>query len=221
MIGLAENGVQAFEIAKDKIPDIIISDVMMPEMDGFELCGKIKTDERTRHIPVILLTARSGELNELDGLKTGADIYLTKPFSIQKLLLNIENLLMLQENMRERFTQQFTLQPSDVIIESSDEEFLNKVLKLLEENISNSEFNVNQFAAEIGMSTPIFYKKIKALTGLTVNNFVKSIRLKRSVQLLNQNAGNISEVAYMVGFNDAKYFSKEFRKQFGKTPSSY
>ena len=221
IIALADNGVQAFEIAKDKIPDIIISDVMMPEMDGFELCGKIKTDERTRHIPVILLTARSGELNELDGLKTGADIYLTKPFSIQKLLLNIENLLMLQENMREKFTQQFTLQPSDVIIESSDEEFLNKVLKLLEENISNSEFNVNQFAAEIGMSTPIFYKKIKALTGLTVNNFVKSIRLKRAVQLLNQNAGNISEVAYMVGFNDAKYFSKEFRKQFGKTPSSY
>lgn len=221
IVVLAENGVQAFEIATDKIPDIIISDVMMPEMDGFELCGRIKTDERTRHIPVILLTARSGELNELDGLKTGADIYLTKPFSIQKLILNIENLLMLQENMRNKFTQQFTLQPSDVIIESSDEEFLNKVLQLLEENISNSEFNVNQFAAEIGMSTPIFYKKIKALTGLTVNNFVKSIRLKRAVQLLNQNAGNVSEIAYMVGFNDAKYFSKEFRKQFGKTPSSF
>ena len=135
--------------------------------------------------------------------------------------MNIDNLLLLQENMRSKFTQQFTLHPSDVEIESTDEEFLNKVLYLLEENISNSEFNVNQFAAEIGMSTPVFYKKIKALTGLTVNNFVKSIRLKRAVQLLNQNAGNVSEIAYMVGFNDAKYFSKEFRKQYGKTPSAY
>ena len=123
--------------------------------------------------------------------------------------------------MRTKFTQQFTLQPSDVEIQSSDEEFLNKILQLLEDNISNSDFNVNQFASEIGMSTPIFYKKIKVLTGLTVNNFVKSIRLKRAVQLLNQNAGNVSEIAYMVGFNDAKYFSKEFRKQYGKTPSNH
>jgi ligand-binding sensor domain-containing protein/signal transduction histidine kinase/DNA-binding response OmpR family regulator len=221
IILLAENGVQALAIATEKIPDVIISDVMMPEMDGFDLCSKIKTDERTRHIPVILLTARSGDLHEIDGLKTGADAYITKPFSIQKLQLNIDNLLMLQVNMRNKFTQQFTLQPSEVEIESTDEEFLNKVLRLLEENISNSEFNVNQFAAEIGMSTPVFYKKIKALTGLTVNNFVKSIRLKRAVQLLNQNAGNVSEIAYMVGFNDAKYFSKEFRKQYGKTPSAY
>lgn len=221
IILLAENGVEALTIATEKIPDIIISDVMMPEMDGFKLCSKIKTDQRTRHIPVILLTARSGDLHELDGLKTGADVYITKPFSIQKLQLNIDNLLLLQENMRSKFTQQFTLHPSDVEIESTDEEFLNKVLYLLEENISNSEFNVNQFAAEIGMSTPVFYKKIKALTGLTVNNFVKSIRLKRAVQLLNQNAGNVSEIAYMVGFNDAKYFSKEFRKQYGKTPSAY
>jgi ligand-binding sensor domain-containing protein/signal transduction histidine kinase/DNA-binding response OmpR family regulator len=221
IIFLAENGLQALTIATEKIPDMIISDVMMPEMDGFELCNKIKTDERTRHIPVILLTARSGDLHEIDGLKTGADAYITKPFSIQKLQLSIDNLLMLQENMRNKFTQQFTLQPSNVEIESTDEEFLNKVLYLLEENISNSEFNVNQFAAEIGMSTPVFYKKIKALTGLTVNNFVKSIRLKRAVQLLNQNAGNVSEIAYMVGFNDAKYFSKEFRKQYGKTPSAY
>lgn len=215
----AENGAQALALATEKIPDLIISDVMMPVMDGFEFCRKIKTDERTSHIPVILLTARSGEIHELDGLRTGADIYLTKPFSIRKLQLNVENLLLLHDNMRNKFSRQFTLQPSDVVIESHDEEFLNKVLQLLEVNISNPEFNVNQFAAEIGMSTPVFYKKIKALTGLTVNNFVKSIRLKRAVQLLEQNAGTIYEIAYMVGFNDAKYFSKEFRKQYGQSPS--
>lgn len=217
----ANNGLEALPLAFEKLPDVIISDVMMPEMDGYELCNKVKSDERTRHIPVILLTARSGELHEIEGLKTGADIYLTKPFSTQKLNLVIENLIALHEHMRNKFSQQFIAQPSEVEIESTDEEFLNKVLKLLEENISNSEFNVNQFAADIGMSTPVFYKKIKALTGLTVNNFVKSIRLKRAVQLLSQEAGNISEVAYMVGFNDAKYFSKEFRKQFGKSPSSF
>ncbi len=217
----AEHGEMALAIAIEKIPDIIISDVMMPVMDGFEFCRIIKTDDRTSHIPVVLLTARSGEIHELDGLKTGADVYLTKPFSIQKLQLTLNNLLLLQENMRKKFSQQLTLEPLNIIIESSDEEFLNKVLHLLEKNITNTDFNVNQFAAEIGMSTPVFYKKIKALTGLTVNNFVKSFRLKRAAQLLEQGVGTVYEISYMVGFNDAKYFSKEFRKQFGQSPTEY
>jgi ligand-binding sensor domain-containing protein/signal transduction histidine kinase/DNA-binding response OmpR family regulator len=217
----AENGEIALKIATEKIPDIIISDVMMPVMDGFEFCRRIKTDERTSHIPVILLTARSSEIHELDGLKTGADVYLTKPFSMKKLQLTLSNLLMLQENMRKKFSQQLKLEPLNIIIESSDEEFLNKVLELLEKNITNTDFNVNQFASEIGMSTPVFYKKIKALTGLTVNNFVKSFRLKRAAQLLEQNAGTVYEISYLVGFNDAKYFSKEFRKQFGQSPTEY
>ncbi|TKB98688.1 hybrid sensor histidine kinase/response regulator transcription factor [Pedobacter cryophilus] len=216
-----ENGLKALEMATELIPDLIISDVMMPVMDGFELCRNVKTDERTSHIPVVLLTARSGDIHELEGLKTGADLYLTKPFSLRKLQLNIQNLIAAQENRRKKFSHHFTLQPSDVEFESSDEEFLNKILHLLEDNISNSEFNVNQFAAEIGMSTPIFYKKIKALTGLTVNNFIKSIRLKRAVQLLQQGNNNISEIAYMVGFTDAKYFSKEFSKQYGISPSKF
>ncbi|OAQ38338.1 hybrid sensor histidine kinase/response regulator [Pedobacter psychrophilus] len=217
----ASNGKEALELAFEKIPDVIISDVMMPEMDGFELCTELKQDIRTRHIPIVLLTAKSSELNELEGLKTGADVYLTKPFSTTKLKLIVENLISLHQNMREKFSQQFTLQPTDFQIVSSDGEFLNKVLKLLEANIDNIDFNVNLFASEIGMSTPVFYKKIFALTGLTVNNFIKSIRLKRALQLLQQKAGNISEIAYMVGFNDAKYFSKEFKKQYGKLPSSY
>lgn len=217
----SENGAEALDLALHKLPDVIISDVMMPVLDGYQLCNKLKTELSTRHIPVVLLTARSGDLHELDGLKNGADVYLTKPFSLQKLKLIVDNLLSLQQNMRDRFTQQFTLEPSHLEIESSDEEFLSKVMTLLEENISNSEFNVNGFAAEIGMSTPVFYKKIKALTGLTVNNFVKSIRLKRAAQLIKQQAGNISEIAYMVGFNDAKYFSKEFRKQYKKSPSEF
>lgn len=215
----ANNGKEALQLAFDKIPDVVISDVMMPEMDGFELCSRLKTDIRTSHIPIVLLTARSSEVHELEGLKTGADVYLTKPFNITKLRIIVDNLIALHQNMREKFSQRFSLEPSVLQVDSSDEEFLSKVMQLLEDNISNSEFNVNLFASEIGMSTPVFYKKIDALTGLTVNNFVKSIRLKRAAQLLQQKAGNISEIAYMVGFNDAKYFSKEFKKQYGKSPS--
>ena len=215
------DGSQALELAFNKIPDVIISDVMMPVMDGFELCGALKTDLRTRHIPVVLLTARTGDLYELEGLKTGADVYLTKPFSLQKLHLTVQNLLNLQKSMREKFSHQFTVEPSLAKIESTDADFLNKVVVLLEQNINNLNFNVNFFASEIGMSTPIFYKKIFALTGLTVNNFIKSVRLKRAMQLLQQNAGNVSEIAYQVGFNDTKYFRKEFRKQYGDAPSKF
>ncbi|WP_235005350.1 hybrid sensor histidine kinase/response regulator transcription factor [Pedobacter nyackensis] len=217
----AENGEEGAALAFEKIPDIIVSDVMMPVMDGLELCRVLKTDPRTSHIPIILLTARSGNIHEVSGLKTGAEVYITKPFSIDVLLLNINNLLALQSNMRKKFSQQITLQPSNVLIESTDEEFLNKIMAIIEQNFSVDEFNVNVLAADIGMSTPILYKKIKALTGLTVNNFIKSVRLKRAAQLLQQKTYTVYEVAYMVGFSDSKYFSKEFAKQFGRTPSDY
>lgn len=217
----AENGKEGLQIAIDRIPDIIVSDVMMPEMDGLELCRTLKTDLRTSHIPVILLTARSGNIHEVNGLKTGAEAYITKPFSINSLQLNISNLLNLQANMRRKFSQQITLQPSNIQIESTDEDFLNKIMTIIEANFNDNDFSVNTLASEVGMSTPILYKKIKALTGLTVNNFIKSVRLKRAAQLLLQDTYTVYEVAYMVGFSDSKYFSKEFSKQFGQTPSDY
>lgn len=217
----AENGEQGAAMALEKIPDIIVSDVMMPVMDGLEMCRVLKTDLRTSHIPIILLTARSGIIHEVSGLKTGAEAYITKPFSIDVLQLNINNLLTLQSNMRRKFSQQITLQPSNVLIESTDEDFLNKIMGIIERNFIADDFNVNVLAAEVGMSTPILYKKIKVLTGLTVNNFIKSVRLKRAAQLLKQHTYTVYEVAYMVGFGDSKYFSKEFAKQFGRTPSDY
>ena len=218
---VAENGATGLELAIARIPDLIVSDVMMPVMDGLELCRTLKTDVRTSHIPVILLTARSGNIHEVNGLKTGAEAYLTKPFSINSLQLNISNLLMLQANMRRKFSQQITLQPSNILIESADEEFLDKVMAIIEKNFAEPEFSVNSLASDLGMSTPILYKKIKVLTGLTVNNFIKSVRLKRAAQLLRQNVYTVYEIAYIVGFNDPKYFSKEFVKQFGRTPSDY
>lgn len=217
----AVNGKQGLEIAFDSIPDLILSDVMMPEMDGLELCRLLKTDERTSHIPVVLLTARSGNIHEVNGLKTGADAYLTKPFGVTILQLTIANLLTLQANMRKKFSQQLTLQPANILIESSGEEFLARLMSLIEVNLVNEDFSVNVLAAEIGMSTPVLYKKIKALTGMTVNNFIKSVRLKRAAQLLKQNNNTVYEVAYMVGFSDSKYFSKEFSRQFGLTPTEY
>ena len=217
----AENGEQGVRLAFELIPDIIVSDVMMPEMDGLELCRTLKTDARTSHIPIILLTARSGNIHEVSGLKTGAEAYITKPFNIEILQLNISNLLMLQSNMRRKFSQQMTLQPSNVLIESTDQDFLNRIMVIIERSFNDEEFNVNVLASEVGMSTPILYKKIKALTDMTVNNFIKSVRLKRAGQLLQQQKYTVYEVAYMVGFNDSKYFSKEFTKQFGRTPSDY
>ncbi|MBB2148882.1 hybrid sensor histidine kinase/response regulator [Pedobacter gandavensis] len=217
----AENGAIGLQTAIEKIPDLIVSDVMMPVMDGLELCRTLKTDARTSHIPVILLTARTGNIHEVNGLKTGAEAYLTKPFSISSLQLTIANLLLLQANMRRKFSQQITLQPANILIESSDEEFLNKVMTLIENNFTTPEFSVNTLASDLGMSTPILYKKIKVLTGLTVNNFIKSVRLKRAAQLLRQKVYTVYEIAYLVGFNDPKYFSKEFVKQFGRTPSDY
>lgn len=218
---VAENGEEGVDLAIEKIPDLIVSDVMMPVMDGLQLCRTLKVDVRTSHIPIILLTARSGNIHEVNGLRTGAEAYLTKPFSINSLQLNISNLLMLQANMRRKFSQQITLQPSNILIESSDEEFLNKVMLIIENNFAEADFSVNTLASDLGMSTPVLYKKIKVLTGLTVNNFVKSVRLKRAAQLLRQNVYTVYEIAYIVGFNDPKYFSKEFIKQFGRTPSDY
>jgi len=217
----AENGSEGLKLAMNYIPDIIISDVMMPVMDGIEFCKGIKTDERTNHIPVILLTARSSEADELEGLKTGADAYITKPFTIDKLKYTVSNMVASQEIMRSKFSRRLSLEPNQPEIEHPDGKFIEKVLHLLEQNIGNPDFGVNDFAYEIGMSTPIFYKKIKAITGLTVNNFMKSFRLKRALQLMEQKQGTISEIAYIVGFTDPKYFSKEFKKQFGKTPTEF
>jgi ligand-binding sensor domain-containing protein/signal transduction histidine kinase/DNA-binding response OmpR family regulator len=217
----AENGLRGWDIAVEQIPDLIISDVMMPQLDGLELCRRLKTDDRTSHIPVILLTARSGKIHEVSGLKTGTDVYLIKPFNVQILALNINNLLVQREKLRKKFSQQMTLEPTNIIIESNDKEFLEKVIQTIENNLSNENFGVHELSAAIGMSSPVFYKKIKSLADMSVNNLIKTVRLNRAAQLLQQNFLNVNEIAFEVGFNDTRYFSREFRKQFGENPSKY
>ena len=225
-----EDGLQGWNTSVELIPDLIISDVMMPNIDGFTLCNKLKTDERTSHIPVILLTAKSSENDQVSGLETGADIYITKPFSTQILELNVRNLLSAREKLRLKFSQQIIAAPeatattetaADTFVNTVDKEFLTRVMQLVDEHMDDPDFGVEKLARKVGMSPPILYKKIKAVSNMSVNEFVKSLRLKKAAQLLEQTDMTVYEVAYNVGYNDRKYFSREFKKQFGKTPSEY
>ncbi len=215
------NGKAGWEAATELIPDLIISDVTMPEMDGFTLCNRLKSDERTNHIPVILLTAQSTTLSRVNGLSLGADCYLTKPFSLQILELYIRNLLTARETMQARFGRQLTLQPQNITISPVDEPFLAKLRQILEQHIDNTEFDVDLLATEVGMSRSVLYKKVKALTDMSVGDFIKSYRLQKAALYLQQKTMTINEVAYSVGFSDRKYFSKEFKKQFGQSPSEH
>lgn len=215
------NGLQGWEAAVENVPDIIVSDVTMPELNGLQLCLRLKQEERTNHIPVIMLTAMASHLHQVDGLEAGADVYITKPFSIQVLELSIRNLLQGREELKLKYSRQIMLSPRKVEVESPDERFLNKLMLLIESKMEDPDFNVGGLVDGIGMSQTVLYKKIKALTGLSITDFIKSQRLKRAAQLLADHKMNIAEVAYSVGFNDRKYFSKEFRKQFGLAPSDY
>jgi YesN/AraC family two-component response regulator len=217
----AADGQLGWEIAAEKLPNLVISDVSMPRMDGFELTRMLKTDERTSHIPVILLTARGTVIHQVEGLEKGADEYMCKPFNIQLLLLKVKNLLVLRDKLKQKYGRIVTLQPQYQEIEDPDDKFLQRLMLILEKNISDPEFNVSELVNHIGMSRPVLFRKTKMLTGLSVIDLIRSVRLKKAEMLLKQNRMTISEVAYEVGYNDPKYFSKLFRTQFGKTPSEY
>lgn len=217
------NGQEAYEAAVERIPDVIVSDIIMPRMNGYELCQKIKSDEKTSHIPIILLTAKaSGESTE-KGFELGADYYVTKPFNPKLLELRIKNMLKTRDQMRQQLTalQETHVEPRDLKIASKDQEFLKKAIKCLEENLSNSNFGVDDLYRELGLSRTQLYRKLKGLVGQSANEFIRSFRLKRAAQLLKQQEMTISEVTYYVGFNDLQYFRYCFKKQFGSNPSEY
>ena len=222
------NGSEGWAVAVEQMPDLVISDVMMPEMDGFTLCHQLKQDIRTSHIPVILLTAKAGHDNQVEGLSRGADAYITKPFSIQLLELQVRNLINSREAMRLQLGRQLVTAPATTqqtallpVLNPADEAFIKKALDVVDEYMDDPDFSVSVFATKMAMSAPILYKKVKALTDMTVNDFIKSLRLKKAAELLLQGDKNVSEVAYAVGFSRRKHFSEEFKKVFGKTPSEY
>ncbi|MEM1119117.1 MAG: two-component regulator propeller domain-containing protein [Bacteroidota bacterium] len=220
-IRTATDGKMGLKVATKFQPDLIISDVMMPEMDGITFCTAIKKDLKTSHIPVILLTANVAQEVKISGLVIGADDYVTKPFDPQELKLRVKNLAQARINLRHKFSRILNLSPTEITVTSADEEFLKNAIDLVEKHMENTDFNVVQFAHELAVSRPLLFTKIKALTNQTPNNFIKSIRLKRAAHLLKQKKINVSEVAYKVGFKDPRYFSKCFQKEFAQTPSQF
>lgn len=217
----AGDGNAGWEKALEVLPDLIISDVMMPGLDGVSLCQRLKTDERTSHIAVILLTAKADGKSKLAGLETGADDYLTKPFRLEELLLRVHNLLESRERLRQRYSRSLTLQPSEVTVISVDEKFLQKVMAVVEEHLPDPAFDLDVFCREVGMSRVHLHRKLKALTNQSPGELIRTFRLTRAARLLEQQHGNISDVAYAVGFNSLTYFTKCFREHFGQTPSEY
>ncbi|GAA4278324.1 hybrid sensor histidine kinase/response regulator transcription factor [Aquimarina mytili] len=220
IIEQAENGEEGFKKALRVFPDLIVSDVIMPKMEGTELCSKIKNDQRTNHIPVVLLTSRSSITYKFEGLESGADAYIDKPFDIKELFLVIKNLLGATERVKNKFTENNVNHESD-IINSIDENLQRKAIKIVEDNIDNRSFDIPYFSSELGLSRTMLFVKIKTWTNLTPKEFINSIRMKKATELLELGELSISEVAYRVGFKDPKYFSKAFKKYYKKTPSEY
>jgi signal transduction histidine kinase/ligand-binding sensor domain-containing protein/DNA-binding response OmpR family regulator len=217
----ARNGREGLERALNSIPDLIVSDVMMPEMNGIEFCRRIKTDQRTSHIPVILLTARTAEEQKLEGFETGANDYITKPFSFEILQSRIKNLIAQREAFQKRFNKHIEVKAGDVQITSLDEKLIQNAIKIVEDNLADADFSVENFSHELGMSRVHLYKKLLSLTGKSPLEFIRTIRLQRAAQLLEKSQLSVSEVAYKVGFNNPKYFTKYFKEQFNVLPSVY
>ncbi len=215
----ASNGKMALKKVLEENPDLIISDIMMPGMDGITLCKRLKADEKTSHIPLILLTASSSDTNRLKGLTTGADDYVQKPFNIFVLKARLQNLLTTRQRFREKYSKEITLEPTNTIINSSEAGLLDDIIAIIEKHMEDTDFNVSVLCRELGISRPQLYRKLQSLTGQSVNEFVRTIRLKRAAQLLRQGNLKIAEVAYHVGFNDPQYFSRCFKKQFGVSPT--
>jgi signal transduction histidine kinase/DNA-binding response OmpR family regulator len=217
----AGDGSVGMDIATEHVPDLIVTDLMMPNMDGVEFCKKLKTDERTSHIPVIMLTAKASVENRIEGLETGADDYITKPFNMKELLTRINNLIDQRRKLRERFSREVTLQPKDIAITSADEKFLNRTIEIIEKNLGDGEFDVAALREEIGLSHMQLFRKLKALTDQAPGDFIRTIRLKRAAQLMEKKFGNIAEITYEVGFNNLSYFARCFKEMFGMLPSEY
>ncbi|WP_075589936.1 hybrid sensor histidine kinase/response regulator transcription factor [Labilibacter marinus] len=217
----AEDGKIALELIIEHMPDLIISDIMMPEIDGIELCKQVKTTEATSHIPVILLTAKNTVESQIEGYETGADSYLNKPFNMDVLQASIQSILKNREQLRKKFQKEIEISPDLVANNSTDSKFMDKILSIIQEHLSDSDFSVEMLAEKYGVSRIYLNRKIKALTGETSNQFIRNIRLKHAAELLKQGEMNVSEVTWMVGYNDLKTFRTRFKEKFGVSPSEF
>ncbi|MCF8244175.1 MAG: response regulator [Saprospiraceae bacterium] len=221
-IATATDGQQGIEKAIELTPDLVVSDVMMPEKDGFEVCETLKTDERTSHIPVILLTAKADMAARLEGLTHGADAYLAKPFNKEELLIRMEKLIALRQRLQERFQKAGSLRHLlKVSVPTRDEAFLQKVVQVIENNLKDKDFGMPQLCKELHLSRSHLFRKLKALTGKSATHLIRAIRIEKGKELLETTHLNVSEVGYEVGFNNPNYFTRMFQETFGRPPSSF
>ncbi len=220
-IDFAENGKKGLEKAIETNPDLVISDIMMPILNGYEMTCALKENELTSHIPVIMLTAKASEESLIAGFACNADDYLTKPFSPNELNARIKSQIRNRERLIDKFRKNISVNPSEISTTSADELFLQKALKIIEENMQVSDFSVEDFVEKLGASRANLHRKLKALTGLSTTEFIRSIRLKRAAQLIQNKVGNVSDVAYEVGFTNLSYFTRCFKEEFKCTPSEF
>ena len=217
----AENGRIGRDKALELIPDLVISDVMMPEMDGYQLCDALKTNDKTNHVPIILLTAKAATADKIEGLETGADDYLLKPFNADELRIRVRNLIKIRRQMREKFSAEMLIGPSKVVVPSVNQVFLDRLKQVVEDHLDDESFSVEVFAREIGMSRGQLHRKLRALTNKSTSEFIRFFRLQRAAELIQQDAGNMAEIAYQVGFNSQAYFTRCFQEQFEMSPTEY
>lgn len=217
----AGNGREALELLDGNYVSLVVSDVVMPVMDGFELCKTIKSDLNYSHIPVILLTARTNIQSKIEGLELGADAYIEKPFSVEYLHACVSNLIQNREKLRQAFAQSPFVAANTIALTKADEEFIKKLNEVIQVNLENPEFSMDDMVDGLNMSRSNFYRKIKGVLDLSPNEYLRLERLKRAAQLLQEGDNRVTEVCYMVGFNSPSYFSKCFQKQFGVLPKDF
>jgi DNA-binding response OmpR family regulator len=216
----AEDGEIGIRKAIQTAPDLVISDIRMPVIDGFAVCQTLKQDEKTSHIPIILMTAHDDQPIKTTSFKTGADQFLSKPFDTQELLARVESLIHQRRRLRERFRVGDVLKPGDIIVTSVDDQFLRKMKSIVEERMHDETFSVEELAQRVGMSRSQMHRKMRSLTNLMPSGFIRYLRLHRARDLLVGKGGTVSEVAYQVGFGSVSHFTRCFRKQFGTVPSA-
>lgn len=214
----AVDGYAGLKMALGVIPDLVLTDLMMPRLDGMELCKKLKSDERTSHIPVVILTAKGAMEDRIAGLQIGADDYVPKPFNISELKVRIGNLIETRKKLRERFSREVTLEPQEISITPADEKFLKRAIAVIESHIGEENFDVPEFRSEMNMSRSTLFRKLYALTNQSPSEFIRTIRLKRAACLLKQGFGNVSQVALEVGFNNLSYFTRCFKQMYQLSP---
>ncbi|MGC3976881.1 MAG: response regulator [Paludibacteraceae bacterium] len=218
----AENGLKGLEVlSENQELDLIISDIMMPEMDGLTFCKTIKNDIKTSHISILLLTAKNTTQDRIEAYNAGADSYISKPFEFEVLNARVKNLIKKRKQKAEGFQKSYDINISSMEYSSVDEQFLRTAIKVVEERLSDESLNFDDFAASMAVAKSTLHRKLKTLTGLSPVEFMRNIRLKHATQMLESNTGNISEIAFAVGFNDPKYFSRCFKNEFGMTPKEY